>query len=136
MTHSVFWLRSNTSDEYDDGEEGEEPYFALDEPINELGASWEFFVFGGKIQPINLRDVSADCGLMMFEWMTEEEADEVGGKVFYALEMDYIGRFFERRIWGLVQEFGVGVLRLRLDDARCRSWYPLTTDHEDLYESE
>ncbi|KAI9789950.1 MAG: hypothetical protein M1835_001331 [Candelina submexicana] len=125
LAHSVYWLLSDC----------EEPHFAIDEPLAELGASWEYSVFGGKIQPINLKTVSADSGLMAYEWQTEEASDAAGGKIFCALPMEYISSFFSRKRWGLVEIFGIGQLNAPME-AACKSYYPLTTDHPDLYEDD
>ncbi len=123
IAHSVYWLRSGP----------EEPHYAIDEPCAELGASWERFMLGCKVQPINF-NVGAESGLLAYRFETHEE--EVAGRLFYALPMDYISSFFSNKKWELVEEIGIGHFRAPIYGA-LKSCCPVTTDyHSDDFYSE
>lgn len=84
---------------------GREPFFDRDEPQAELGASWEYSQFGGKIQPINHSMTAAD-GLMWYPWQSataEAEAIERDDRRFVAVNMNWVMLQFQRDGWKKVR---------------------------------
>lgn len=120
LAHSVYWTPASTTTP--------EPFLA-DEPQNEFGASWEFFAFGGKIQPINAASsVNADSGLMFYEWTPQSMYDSL---VYRALPMNYVNSFFSQARWETVLEYGTGQFKAPVD-AVCKSLQPMTSDHPEI----
>lgn len=84
---------------------GREPFFDGEEPQAELGASWEYSVFGGKIQAINHSMTAAD-GLMWYPWQScEDEAEAIqrDERRFVAVNMNWVVLLFERDGWKKVR---------------------------------
>jgi len=78
-----------------------EPFFDVDEPQAELGASWEYSQFGGKIQAINYSMTAAD-GLMWYPWQSstaEAEAIQRDDRRFVAVSMEWVMLHFDKDGW-------------------------------------
>ncbi|MCJ1304464.1 hypothetical protein MMC08_007276, partial [Hypocenomyce scalaris] len=94
--HSVYGLRYPATLL---GEESE-PFHSLadTEVAEELGSSLEAFLFGGKIQPVNL-DPSCEEGLVWFPWVpAEEKLDN-----FWGVRMTWIESLFDQGWWRRVE---------------------------------
>ena len=77
---------------------GHEPFF-IDNHIPELGYTWENYMFGGKIWPINDR---MDClhGLCVTDWPIRSVDIWDSSKIeFYAIPMTYIEPLFQAKTW-------------------------------------
>ena len=101
-----------------------EPYVDRDEPQAELGASWEYSVFGGKIQGINHSMTAAD-GLMWYPWQStkdEAAAIERDDRRFVAVNMNWVMLHFDSDGWKKV--------RPPLKATACTAVVPLTDDFE------
>jgi len=84
---------------------GREPFFGRDEPQAELGASWEYSQFGGKIQVIN-QSVTAADGLMWYPWQSstaEAEATQRDDRRFVAVNMNWVMLQFDKDGWKKVR---------------------------------
>lgn len=99
-----------------------EPYFNNGDPENELGAAWEYFAFGGKIQPVNYSPSAAD-GLIWYPWQTgqaNQEADMRNEGRHRAVSMRWVASMFEMDAWKKV--------RPEMILPTCAAVRPLTTD--------
>ncbi|KAL8743821.1 MAG: hypothetical protein Q9190_003865 [Brigantiaea leucoxantha] len=96
---------------------GPEPYYRDEDPLRELGASWESWTFcGGKIQPIGL---NAECrmGLMWFRWVDEEtltrEVESEGAR-FWAVDMVWVEGICGEELWRQAEEEGKKLLDVKI----------------------
>ncbi|KAG7006643.1 hypothetical protein G7Y79_00013g034150 [Physcia stellaris] len=77
---------------------GHEPFFH-DNHIPELGYTWEKYIFGGKVWPINDR---MDClhGLCITDWPIRSIDIWDSSKVeYHTIPMTYIERLFQMKTW-------------------------------------
>ena len=82
-----------------------EPFFDLAEPEAELGASWEYSIFGGKIQPINGSPTARD-GLMWYPWQSpnaNKAAMQRNDRRFVAVTMGWVVSQFDVDSWKKVR---------------------------------
>lgn len=80
---------------------GHEPYL-YDSVRPELGLTWEMYMFGGRILPINDR---VDClhGLCVFDWPDKNAPFDLNSREVHTIPMTYIERMFQMSTWE--QEF-------------------------------
>jgi len=76
---------------------GHEPYF-YDSVRPELGLTWEMYMFGGRILPINDR---VDClhGLCVFDWPDKNAAFDPNSREVHTIPMTYIEKMFQMETW-------------------------------------
>ena len=77
---------------------GHEPFFH-DNHIPELGYTWEQYIFGGKVWPINDR---MDClhGLCITDWpITSSDIWDSSKVEYYTIPMTYIEPLFQMKTW-------------------------------------
>ena len=77
---------------------GHEPFFH-DNHVPELGYTWENYIFGGKVWPINDR---MDClhGLCITDWPIRSTDIWDSSKVeYHTIPMIYIERLFQTKTW-------------------------------------
>ena len=76
---------------------GHEPYF-YDSVRPELGLTWEMYMFGGRILPINDR---VDClhGLCIFDWPDKNAPFDPNSREVHTIPMTYIEKMFQMETW-------------------------------------
>ena len=76
---------------------GHEPYF-YDSIRPELGLTWETYMFGGRILPINDR---VDClhGLCVFDWPDKNAPFDPNSREVHTIPMTYIEKMFQMSTW-------------------------------------
>jgi len=76
---------------------GHEPYF-YGSVRPELGLTWEMYMFGGRILPINDR---VDClhGLCVFDWPDKNAAFDPNSREVHTIPMTYIEKMFQMETW-------------------------------------
>ena len=76
---------------------GHEPYF-FDSLRPELGLTWEMYMFGGRILPINDR---VDClhGLCVFDWPDKNAPFDPNSREVHTIPMTYIEKMFQMETW-------------------------------------
>lgn len=76
---------------------GHEPYF-YNSIRPELGLTWEMYMFGGRILPINDR---VDClhGLCVFDWPDKNAAFDPNSREVHTIPMTYIEKMFQMEKW-------------------------------------
>ena len=104
---------------------GAEPFHGVDEPEAEMGSSWEWFVFNGKMQPLNgMR--TAERGLVWWCWVdvqTHFQATLRQDLRFWGVYMAWVEGLFRELTWRKVEALGMGEMEVRTCGDRARSCY-------------
>ncbi|KAH0556815.1 hypothetical protein GP486_005399 [Trichoglossum hirsutum] len=106
LSHAVFDTRA-------DSMLSKEPYFAHDVEdgllYREIGDSWERFVFGCKIQPLDGdKGCPEECGYGLHMFTPSAHGEDL---IFGAVPMEYVSALMSKRGWEAVAERGIRMLR-------------------------
>ena len=86
-----------------------EPFHSEEDPEQELGHSWESFMFsGGKVQPVNF-DVTCREGLMWYRWVEQREEERIlheRGERFWTVDMRWVEDICGEEMWWTAERTG------------------------------
>ena len=106
---------------------GHEPFFH-DNHVPELGYTWEKYVFGGKVWPINDR---MDClhGLCITDWpLTSADIWDSSKVEYHTIPMTYIEPLFQMKTWEQDLDFNnSNIWHIRRDGAKSIYLHSFTT---------
>ena len=94
-----------------------EPFHGLNEPDIEMGSSWEQFLFGGKIHPLN-GDRKVAKGLVWWSWFDDYPADAV--LRYQGVYMAWVESMFQDSTWRKVERLGITEIKVRTCGDRAR----------------
>ncbi|KAI4127582.1 MAG: hypothetical protein LQ347_004541, partial [Umbilicaria vellea] len=105
----------------------DEPFHALSDPEEEMGSSWETFLFQGKMATLNGLQ-NASKGLVWWRWR-ERHGHYDGGSLneewYWGVYMVWIEALFRELTWRKVDALGLREIEMRTCGDRARYSYDL-----------